>query len=305
MPIPSSINDLSTTASLNSPAGSESPGVLDDYQRAHASFIAGLRDKTSNIDNTSDANKPVSTATQTALNAKFDKAGGTITGPATISGSAVNLTLKSSSSSGNNYIQFLNSAGLSTGYFGLGGTSDNNLTYFIPGLNDHIFYNNGLLTAKFDANRFLLIGYASSNGAYSLQVNSQIFATSSTVATSDGRYKENVTTLANALPLVRALRPVHFNWKPHPVHKFHEDVQLGFIAQEVQQALTGMPYLESLVKANTCTITPEQKDPETGEIARPAVTEEFLGIAEGNMIALLTAAIQELSARVEALESAA
>lgn len=44
MPVPTSINDLSTTASLNSPAGSESPAILDDIQRAHASFIASLRD---------------------------------------------------------------------------------------------------------------------------------------------------------------------------------------------------------------------------------------------------------------------
>lgn len=67
MPVPASINDLSTTASANSPAGSESPGIIDDIQRAHASFIATLRDQ--------------SAAQQTALNAKLDKAGGTLTGP--------------------------------------------------------------------------------------------------------------------------------------------------------------------------------------------------------------------------------
>lgn len=44
MPVPASINDLSTTAGSNYPAGSESPATLDDYQRAHASFIAQLRD---------------------------------------------------------------------------------------------------------------------------------------------------------------------------------------------------------------------------------------------------------------------
>lgn len=44
MPVPASINDLSTTAASNSPAGTESPATLDDYQRAHASFIAQLRD---------------------------------------------------------------------------------------------------------------------------------------------------------------------------------------------------------------------------------------------------------------------
>jgi hypothetical protein len=44
MPVPSAISDLSQTAASNSPAGSESPTTLDDYQRAHASFIALLRD---------------------------------------------------------------------------------------------------------------------------------------------------------------------------------------------------------------------------------------------------------------------
>lgn len=39
MPVPSSLNDLSTTPSLNSPAGSESPALVDDYLRTHAAFI--------------------------------------------------------------------------------------------------------------------------------------------------------------------------------------------------------------------------------------------------------------------------
>lgn len=41
-----------------------------------------------NVDNTSDADKPVSTATQTALNLKFDKSGGTVTGNMTVTGNA-------------------------------------------------------------------------------------------------------------------------------------------------------------------------------------------------------------------------
>lgn len=47
MPIPTVITDLSTTAASNYPAGSESPAVLDDVQRAHAAFIAQLRDNPS------------------------------------------------------------------------------------------------------------------------------------------------------------------------------------------------------------------------------------------------------------------
>lgn len=44
MPLPLVLADLSTTAASNYPAGSDSPTVLDDVQRAHAAFIAQLRD---------------------------------------------------------------------------------------------------------------------------------------------------------------------------------------------------------------------------------------------------------------------
>jgi hypothetical protein len=44
MPTPTNISELSTVAGSNYPAGTDSPIVLDDVQRAHASFIAQLRD---------------------------------------------------------------------------------------------------------------------------------------------------------------------------------------------------------------------------------------------------------------------
>lgn len=49
MPLPSTIDDLSTTAALNYPAGTDAPSVLDDTQRAHAAFIAQLRDKNNQL----------------------------------------------------------------------------------------------------------------------------------------------------------------------------------------------------------------------------------------------------------------
>lgn len=45
MPVPSAITDLSTTAALNSPGGSESAGTIDDYLRQHAAFIRALYDQ--------------------------------------------------------------------------------------------------------------------------------------------------------------------------------------------------------------------------------------------------------------------
>lgn len=50
MPVPSSINDLSTTAASNSPQGSEPAlPLMDDFMRTYASFIAFLRDNKLNL----------------------------------------------------------------------------------------------------------------------------------------------------------------------------------------------------------------------------------------------------------------
>lgn len=47
MPVPTLISELSTNAASNSPDGAiDTPSSLDNYQRAHASFIAQLRDNT-------------------------------------------------------------------------------------------------------------------------------------------------------------------------------------------------------------------------------------------------------------------
>ena len=160
----------------------------------------------------------------------------------------------------------------------------------------------------------LLVGYTSDNGAYKLQVNSQIFATSATVATSDGRYKENVSTLGDCVDLVKALRPVSFTWKPQQDitrtdedgnevlvregHNFPDGTQVGFIAQEVQEVLSEKPWLTSVIKQN---VRPAVNDSNGNELAPE---EEFFGIAEGNLIAVLTSALQEAIGRIETLEAA-
>ena len=138
---------------------------------------------------------------------------------------------------------------------------------------------------------YLLIGYATSNGSYNLQVNSQIFATNATIATSDSRYKKNVTPVSNGLDLVNKLNPVLFNWKPHQVHNFDtNNVDVGFIAQEVQSALADSPYLSNIVKSNETTLPDGTK-------------EDFLGIADGKLIPILVKAIQELTDRISQLET--
>ena len=147
---------------------------------------------------------------------------------------------------------------------------------------------------RVDSSGYMLVGYTSSNGAYQLQVNGQIFATSSTIATSDQNYKENISSIQDGLTIIKSLNPVQFNWKPHPVHSFDTSTPtVGFIAQEVKQSLIDKPYLNSIVKQSRSIY---EKD---GEI----IEEDFLGIAESNLIAILTKAVQELSQKVEELEA--
>lgn len=151
-----------------------------------------------------------------------------------------------------------------------------------------VFAPNNSERMRIDTSGNLLVGYTSSNGSYKLQVNSQIFATSSTIATSDANYKTNVMPLSGALDIVQKLNPVSFSWKEHAVHNFDTATPtVGFLAQEVQTALSSQTYVNSIVKESEVTLPDKTK-------------EKFLGIAEGNMIALLTKAIQELKATVDA-----
>lgn len=182
------------------------------------------------------------------------------------------------------------------------------------GFTFHTHNGTELLEAvRINTGQELLVGYTNDNGAYKLQVNSQIFATSATVATSDGRYKENVATLGGCIDLVKALRPVSFTWKPQEDiirtdddgnevlvrerHNFPDGTQVGFIAQEVQEVLAEKPWLNSIIKQNKrAAVT----DAEGNELAPE---EEFLGIAEGNLVAVLASALQEAIERIEQLEA--
>ena len=148
--------------------------------------------------------------------------------------------------------------------------------------------SNGSLTVRsvIDEDGNVLIGYTASNGSYKLQVNSQIFATNATIATSDGRYKEDVQTLSNATDLVSCLNPVQFKWKSHDIHNFNTGkTDIGFIAQEVQEVLSDTDYNDSVVVSN-----------KTDD-------EEYLGLAESKMIPLLTKALQEAITKIETLET--
>ena len=97
------------TPAIGVPDGGTTGQVLAKQSNANYDTVFKTLTKTdvglSNVDNTSDANKPVSTAQATALNLKYDKTGGTITGSSLINNTSSGTTttallLKNNTASG-------------------------------------------------------------------------------------------------------------------------------------------------------------------------------------------------------------
>jgi len=129
------------------------------------------------------------------------------------------------------------------------------------------------------------LGYTSDQGAYKLQVNSQIFATNATIATSDIRFKENIQPLDKGLEIINKLKPVKFNFISTTENNFSEFDEIGFIAQDVEGALSTELFAKAVVK---------KLDEDKEDSALGLMTEKFIPI--------LVKAIQEQQALIKALE---
>jgi hypothetical protein len=117
-------------------------------------------------------------------------------------------------------------------------------------------------------------------GAYNLQCNGTgVWGAGAYVNGSDARLKDDITTLNDGLNVVSQLRPVTFKYKPD--YSKDQNVQTGFIAQELQTALEGKDYLDGIVQAGP----------------------NHLNVAYQSLIPILVKAIQELTARVAELEA--
>ena len=137
----------------------------------------------------------------------------------------------------------------------------------------------GLLVAAGNGSGGRLIFFERFDGG---TLGSITVASSSSVSyntSSDYRLKENVTTITDGITRLKTLKPSRFNWKDDPDTTFD-----GFLAHEVSsvvpEAITGI------------------KD-EVDENNEPV----YQGIDQSKLVPLLVAAVQELTAKVEALEA--
>ena len=126
--------------------------------------------------------------------------------------------------------------------------------------------------------------------------------TSWAAASSDERLKENIETSSAGLSFVNDLRPVTYNWKKSkdvqkdlPQYKDSDEPVLGseygetlhgFVAQEVKEAID------------------KHNDVKEGFKMWKMKEDGTQTVADGNLIPMLVKAVQELTAKVEALENA-
>ena len=180
---------------------------------------------------------------------------------------------------------------------------------------DNIFIGHATATTVSGSNNIAIGAYAGNNGSpFNIGSNSDrivlgdsnitnAYVQVSWTVTSDERDKADVTPLPSSLAFVDALNPVTFKWdKRSKYYQYDDDLNIiatptpdgthkedrpfaGFLAQEVQQVIDDLGYVDDVIVDN------EQED--------------LLKIKETALIPVLVKAVQELSAKVKVLEAAA
>jgi hypothetical protein len=186
-------------------------------------------------------------------------------------GSAINA-----SSTGNNNTAI----GALAGYDVLG--SDNTLLgYNAGGMNSVSGSNNILIgfqstTAALNSNNSITLGNSSNTVLRC--------AVTSITSLSDARDKKDVKELGAGLEFIKELKPVEFIWDERDEEGRHDIKDFGFIAQDLKKS---------------------QEDAELAETLKLVYEEnpEKLEASYGKLIPILVKAIQDLSAKVEALEA--
>jgi hypothetical protein len=113
-----------------------------------------------------------------------------------------------------------------------------------------------------------------------------IYATNTTIQTSDIRLKEKISPTALGLDFINDLNPVSYKWKKKNENKM-DQTHYGIVAQEVMETLTkyGINSVEDF-----------------GGITHEGGEEDYYGARYGEFVPILIKAVQELSDEVKALK---
>ncbi len=126
-------------------------------------------------------------------------------------------------------------------------------------------------------------GTAGSGPNYAGYFDGDVFTTSASYYTSDGRIKKDITKISNSLDLIGKLNPVTYNFdtESNSSITLPSEKQYGFISQEVQKIF---PEFTKTI------IHPAKLDEEGNELSPK---KEILGLNYNGFIALLAKGIQE------------
>ncbi len=174
-----------------------------------------------------------------------------------------------------NAVNFLNAGGAAVGQIAYGSVNHATLATIMT------FSTNATERMRFDPAGELLIGTITDNGAYLLQVNSQIFATNATIATSDARVKRELSYLsAKDLEAISKI-PIRMYER---IDRLEDGSRAGYFAQD-WQAILGL---------------------ETGIVKQPnekAMLQLDEGAAHALKIAALEYQLKKALGRIEWLEA--
>jgi hypothetical protein len=143
-----------------------------------------------------------------------------------------------------------------------------------------------LITATTSTTSNRLVEFENPNGTVGNIATSGSGTTYST--SSDYRLKENIAPMVGALATVSTLKPVTYKWKTDG-----SDGQ-GFIAHELAEV-----FPDAVIGEKDAVKTIDELDAE-GKVIGTKEVPEYQGIDTSFLVATLTAAIQELNAKVDA-----
>ncbi|MFM1566052.1 MAG: tail fiber domain-containing protein [SAR86 cluster bacterium] len=182
------------------------------------------------------------------------------------------------------------------GLSGVSGSSPSTGYYGIYGKTFHPSYG-GVLGYNAAGDKYGILGYSTTHAMYGVGlVYSSGAATHSDIRLKD--IQSRISVSDGILAKINQLQPTYFKWKPESEQgKGVSDEQIGLIAQEVELIF---PHL---VDENDV----PQHDDLSGEDTREKTLNEELGstkvVAYEKLACYLTSAIQELSAKNDALEA--
>ncbi len=141
---------------------------------------------------------------------------------------------------------------------------------------------NGTVRLNIRSDGEVWVANNSDQGSYNLQVGGTgVWGAGAYVNGSDARLKDNVKPLGSGLDVVSKINPVSFTYRQDTGYTTDTKTHPGFIAQELQTALADKDYAGGVV--------------ETGG--------EYLSVAYQSLIPVLTKAIQELKAELDAVKA--